>query len=314
MPEDNKTAFIFPGQGSQSVGMGRDIYDTFTSARAVFAEADEATKAGLTHLIFDGPEEDLLQTINTQPAIVTVSLACLKAIEEVTEGNDFPFPVFAAGHSLGEYAALAAAGTMDFRTAIYLVRERGRLMYEAGRKNPGAMAAVLGLDENTLVEVCRETGTVIANYNCPGQLVISGAKENVAMASELAKARGAARVRPLQVSGAFHSSLMEPAMEGLSQIVSEMRFNTPSIPVIANVSAGPITSVDQIKPELINQLNHGVQWQRSVEYMINNGVKTFFEIGPGKVLAGLIKRINGDVRIFNINNAQSIREITSLKG
>lgn len=310
---ESKTAFVFPGQGSQSVGMGHDIFDTFAITRAVFKEADEAVGSSLTKLIFDGPEEDLRQTVNTQPAIVTVSLACLKAIEDVSGGNVFPVPAFTAGHSLGEYAALAAAGAMDFRTAIYLVKERGRLMFEAGQKNPGAMAAVLGLEESILAGVCGETDTVIANYNCPGQLVISGAKDNVVRATEIAKVRGAARVVPLQVSGAFHSSLMQPAVQGLSEIISTVKFNTPMVPVVANVTASPVSTPEQIKSELINQLNSGVQWQRSVEYMINNGVKTFIEIGPGKVLAGLIKRINKDVKVLNINNVQSIREIASLK-
>lgn len=304
-------AFIFPGQGAQAVGMGRDIFENFASAKAVFQLADEATGFNLTRLCFEGPEADLLQTINTQPAILTVSLACVKALEEAS-GGQLPVPSFVAGHSLGEYTALAVSGAIDFRTAIYLTRQRGRLMHEAGQLNKGVMAAVLGLDEAVLQKVCRETGTIIANFNCPGQYVISGAESNVAKASELAKARGAARVRALQVSGAFHSPLMQTAADGLKEIINNTEFNSPKIPVVTNVNARPVTTAEQIKTELVTQLCTGVQWQRSVEYMIANGVKTFIEIGPGKVLTGLNKRINADVININLNDVSSIKEFLKI--
>jgi [acyl-carrier-protein] S-malonyltransferase len=311
MVEPTGTAFIFPGQGAQAVGMGRDLFENFAAAKVVFQLADEVTGFSLTKLCFEGPEAELLQTINTQPAILTVSLACLKAIEEAS-GGKLPVPAFVAGHSLGEYTALAVSGAIDYGPAIYLTRQRGRLMYEAGLQNKGGMAAVLGLDEAVLQEVCRETDTIIANYNCPGQFVISGAESNIARASELAKAKGAARVRALQVSGAFHSPLMKPAADGLSEIITKTEFKSPNIPVIANVTAQPVATMEQIKTELVTQLCTGVQWQRSVEYMVNQGVKTFIEIGPGKVLTGLNKRINADIINININDVTSIKEFLKI--
>ena len=212
-----------------------------------------------------------------------------------------------AGHSLGEYTALAAADAIDFGAAVFLAKERGRLMYEAGLKTPGGMIAIIGLEEAVLAEICRETGTVIANINSPGQLVISGATENITKAGEMAKARGAARAIPLQVSGAFHSPLMQPAVDGMTQILAKVNFKNPSIPIIANVTALPLTSGSQIKEELLKQLCSGVQWQRSVEYMVRQGVANFIEIGPGKVLAGLIKRISRDVEMVNIGDANAVK-------
>lgn len=306
MTEPAKTAYIFPGQGSQTVGMGRDLFDNFEQARTVFKQADEGLKFPLSKLCFEGPEEELRQTINAQPALLTVSIACLKCA-----GKELPPPSFLAGHSLGEYTALAVANVLDFATVVYLARERGRLMHEAGRVRPGSMAAILGLDENSLSEVCHATNTSIANFNCPGQLVISGAKENIDKAMELAKAKGASRCVPLAVSGAFHSPLMQPAADGLSKIISKLKFNDPAIPIIANATAKSMTTADHVKTELLTQLCSPVQWQRSIEFMINNGVSNFIEIGAGKVLSGLIKRINKDVTISNIGDAEAIRRLKS---
>lgn len=305
MTESGKRAWIFPGQGSQSVGMGKDLYDTFESAKSIFREADEVLGTSISDICFGGPEEELQLTKNTQPALLTVSYACLKAIEEINDGS-FPVPDYLAGHSLGEYTALAAANVLNFSTTVYLARERGRLMHEAGQQSPGAMAAVMGLDEDVLTAICQDTATVIANYNTPGQLVISGMKDDVLKASEQAQAAGASRVVPLNVSGAFHSPLMKPAQEGLTEIIASLEFRDPEIPVLANTTALPLLKGDQVKTELIDQLCNGVQWQRSVEYMINDGVTTFIEIGPGRVLSGLVKRINKDVTLRNIGSVETV--------
>ena len=307
-----KVAYIFPGQGSQKVGMGRDLYDNFASAKAAFEQADEALGFPLSRLCFEGPEDELRQTINAQPALVTISYACLKAAYEVSGGNGLPPPAFVAGHSLGEYTALAAAKVLDFSTAVYLARERGRLMYEAGLRKPGGMVAIIGFDEASLTEVCGQTDTRIANINCPGQLVISGAKENLAKAAVLAKARGAQRTIPLPVSGAFHTPLMQSAVDGLSKIIDTIPFDEPVIPVIANTTAQPMTNAEQVKAELLRQLCNGVQWQRSIEYMVNDGVSTFIEIGPGEVLSGLIRRINKEAKTVNIGDAEAIKNLINL--
>ncbi len=309
MAEPKGVAYVFPGQGAQWVGMGHDLYDNFDSAKAVFKQADEVLGFPLSRLCFEGPEEELRQTINAQPAIVTVSLACLKAAQAIISNNAMPQPAFIAGHSLGEYTALAVANVLDFATTIYLARERGRLMHEAGLNKPGGMIAIIGFDEASLAKVCEETDTKIANVNCPGQLVISGAKESLTKATELAETKGAYRAIPLQVSGAFHTPLMQPAVIGMSKIVASLPFREPTIPIIANTTAQPMTSAKMVKAELLRQLCNCIQWQRSVEYMINNGVTTFIEIGPGKVLSSLIKRISRSVKILNIGDAQAIKNI-----
>jgi [acyl-carrier-protein] S-malonyltransferase len=306
MSETKKVAYVFPGQGAQSVGMGKDLYATFDSVKALFKQADEAVGFPLSKIFFEGPDEELRKTSNAQPALVAVSIACLRAAQEAG-GKNLPQASFMAGHSLGEYTALCAAGVIDFSTAVFLAKERGRLMYEAGLKTPGGMMAMIGIEEAALAEVCRETGTVIANINSPGQLVISGAVENITKAGELAKTRGAARAIPLQVSGAFHSPLMQPAVDGMTQILAGVTFRDPIVPIIANVTAQPLTQGSQVKDELLKQLCSSVQWQRSVEYMVGQGVGKFIEIGPGKVLAGLIKRINRESEMMNIGDANAVK-------
>jgi len=293
---EGKVACVFPGQGAQWVGMGRDLYSSSPRAREVFEEADSTLGFPLSRLCFEGPEETLRQTVNAQPAILAVSIAYLRASPELQDRA----PTFVAGHSLGEYTALVAARVLDFADALYLARERGRLMQEAGEKAAGGMVAIIGLDEASVNDVCQRTKTQIANINCPGQLVISGPAQVLTQAMELAKAKGAQRTIPLQVSGAFHSPLMQPAAEGMSQAVSRATFRDPVVPIVANTTAQPITSAEAVKAELLNQLCHCVRWQRSIEYMIEEGVSTFIEIGPGQVLTGLIRRIDKEVQVLNI--------------
>lgn len=302
-----KTAHVFPGQGSQSVGMGSKLYQSSPKAKEVFREADEALQFSISRLCFEGPEEELRQTINAQPAIMTVSIACLRAASEV---NHSVSPAFVAGHSLGEYTALVAANVIGFADAIRLVRERGRLMQKAGEIKPGGMAAVIGIDEATLREICCESGTEIANFNCSGQIVISGSKEALARAMDSAKARGARSVISLQVSGAFHSTLMQPTIEGMSEAISRISFRTPKIPIVVNSTAQPVTTAEGVKEELLRQLCNCVQWQPSVEYMVGEGVSTFIEIGPGRVLSGLIKRISDKVQVLNVSDPESIKALS----
>lgn len=308
MAEQGRLAYVFPGQGSQLVGMGLDLYHNFSSAREVFEEADDALGFPLSRLCFEGPEEKLAQTVNAQPAILTVSFACLKALSQVA--GRMVCPAFMAGHSLGEYTALVAAQVLDFVDAVRLTRERGRLMQEAGDRVPGGMVAIIGLDDVSVEQVCQETGAQTANLNSPGQIVVSGTREAMVRALDLARAMGARRTIPLNVSGAFHSPLMQPAAEGIANAISELDFRHPSTPIVVNSTAQPVTTADEVKEELLRQLLHCVQWQKSVEYMVDAGVDTFIEIGPGQVLSGLIKRINTEAQILNLEDASSVREMS----
>ncbi|KPK22106.1 MAG: hypothetical protein AMJ76_00805 [Dehalococcoidia bacterium SM23_28_1] len=300
-------AWVFPGQGSQQVGMGLDLYEAFPVARDVFQEANEALGLPLSRLCFEGPEDTLRQTINAQPAIMAVSLACLQAALEAGCLQERP-AAFMAGHSLGEYTALVAAGALTFRDGLRLVRERGRLMQEAGERVPGAMAAIIGLPEDKVTELCYQTRAEVCNLNSPGQAVIGGTLEAVERAVDEARARGARQAIRLNVSGAFHSSLMRPAAEGMAEIVAGTPFADAQVPIVANSTAQPITSAEAIRRELLEQLRRPVLWQRSVEYMVENGVTTFVEIGPGRVLTALIRRIDGSTSTKNLGDAPSIRQ------
>lgn len=284
-------AWVFPGQGSQYVGMGRDLYESNPSARTVFDTADSVLGAPLTRLMFDGPEAELTDTVNAQPAILVHSLAALAVLQEEL-GEHWSPPAFCAGHSLGEYSALVAAHALDFPDAVRLVRERGRAMKQAGELRPGGMAAILGLDDARLLEICKEAGAVqVANFNAPGQIVLSGERGALERAVDASKKAGAKRAILLAVSIAAHSELMRPAVELFRSAVNNTPFRSPRVPVIANVSVQPLSDPSAIRQELLAQLTSSVQWVKSVEWMEGHGVTEFIEIGPKDVLTGLSKRI-----------------------
>jgi len=326
-----QVAFLFPGQGSQAVGMGIDVFEASPAARRVFESVDEALGISLSAICFQGPDDVLRETINTQPAIVTVSLALLAALQEALSEHSSSWsspllPGYTAGHSVGEYAALVASGALYLNDAVRLVRERGRLMHHEGTVCPGGMAAVIGLDADILQEVCQEAtaqtvanlvdinhpwlGQVsVANFNAPGQIVISGEREALNLAIEQAKARGAKRVIPLAVSGAFHSPVMQPASEGLASAIRNSEIYDATIPIIGNIHAKPLIEAQAIREELTQQIASPVQWIHTIEYLVDAGVTIFLEIGPGQALTGMVKRSVKGVTTLNVSGLTDIEKV-----
>ena len=303
-------AWLFPGQGSQSVGMGKDVLALSSAARAVFERADAALGEKLSQLILEGPEETLTLTANAQPAIVTTSLAVLAAIRERVPS--LPPPAFAAGHSLGEYSALVAGEALSLEDALRLVRARGRAMQEAVPPGTGAMSAVMGVEAARLEELCRQAanGGVCspANFNAPGQIVIAGSASAVARVAELVTA-DKGRAIPLKVSAPFHCALMAPAARVVEQELARVEVHAPRFPVVANVDAQPNSDPGRVKQLLVRQVDGPVRWEESVRAMAAQGVTHALEIGPGKVLAGLVKRISKDIKVLSVGDATSLDQV-----
>ena len=304
-----KIAFIFPGQGAQTVGMGKNLCDNFKEAREVFSEADEALKFKLSSLCFDGPETELNLTVNTQPAVLTVSMACLRVIEKNLEIT----PDYLAGHSLGEYSALVGTKAFSFSDGVKAVQKRGQFMQEAVPEGEGGMAAVLGLSREQVEEICQEAaqGEVMtpANFNCPGQVVISGTAKALERAIVLAKEKGSPRTVVLPVSAPFHCELMEPAAKKLKDYLDDVTVNPLAYPVVTNVEAKPNQKANLVKEILIKQVTHPVLWEDSVVAMSKMGVTTYVEIGPGRVLSGLVKKIDKSATIYNVEDTESLKKL-----
>ena len=302
IPPDASLALIFPGQGSQKTGMGKDIAARTPAARRVFEAADAALGIDLTRLCFEGPDDELRLTANAQPAILATSIAILVAALEGAAIDRRP--AFLAGHSLGEYTALVAAGSIGFEDALRLVRERGALMARAGVEHPGKMVALVGLDEDAAADICDRSGAEACNYNAPTQIVLGGTPEAIEKAAALAKQMGG-RALPLNVSGAFHTSLMSSAREDFAAAVDKISIIRPRIPVISNVSAEPLTSAGSVRTDLKDQITRPVRWHQSITAMIASGVQTFVEVGPGRVLTAQLQRSDPGVRATAVDGARA---------
>jgi [acyl-carrier-protein] S-malonyltransferase len=298
-----KTALLFAGQGAQVVGMGKDLAETFTSAKGYFERANDTLGYDLTNVCFNGPEAELTRTENAQPGIFLVSWVALKMLRNQVPGLTFQAT---AGLSLGEFTALAAAGVLTFEDALKVVRLRGRFMQEACEATQGTMAAIIGLDEAATREVCQQAGAEVANLNCPGQIVISGELEAVNRACELAKAKGAKRALPLTVAGAYHSKLMASAQPKLRAALSEVPLNLPSVQVISNVSARPHATAGEIANRLVEQVTSSVRWEESIRYLLAEGFSRFIELGPGTALGGFMKRIDKNAQVLNVADVPSL--------
>lgn len=309
-----KTAFLFPGQGAQFVGMGKDVCEAFPAAAKIFDCAEAATGLALRKLCFEGPEDELSRTDISQPAIFTVSAAILEAMKQLL-GDKMPRPDGMAGLSLGEYTALYASGAADFETTVKLVARRGELMQRAAVAVPSGMVSVLGLDEQKAGQLCAaaSNGQVLtcANFNCPGQVVLSGQLEACQRAEQMAKDFGASGAIPLKVAGAFHSDIMKPAAEGLAKVLADVKFSRPTVDVISNVDARCYDGTAEIPTKLVAQLVNPVRWQQSIEYLFSQGFDKFYEIGPGKVLSGLMRRINRRTDITCLNSAEAMKKLAA---
>lgn len=306
-----KIAFVFPGQGAQAVGMGHDVYEKHTEAKQVFDRADEVLGFSLSATIFQGPESELKKTVHTQPALLTTSVALYETFRRCGVAPDY-----VAGHSLGEYSALVVAGVLTLEDAVRTVRSRGEFMEQAVPGGTGAMAAVLGAERAELDRLCRDvsaagTPVEMANVNCPGQIVVSGSAAGVQAVVERGKEAGAKRVIPLEVSGPFHSSLMKPAADRLSEVLDGILLKEATVPVVANVTARPVTSASDVRRLLVEQVCAPVLWEDSIVWLIEQGVDTFVEIGSGSVLTGLIKKIDKTVRIYTINSDEAIERFAA---
>lgn len=298
-----KTALLFAGQGAQSVGMGRSLAEKFSFAKGWFDRANDVLDYDLAKVCLEGPESELTRTEHAQPAIYLVGWLAFQVLKEACPALEF---AATAGLSLGEFTALAAAGAMSFEEGLKIVRHRGELMQRAAEKTKGGMAAIIGLDEKSTREVCAEAGVELANWNCPGQIVISGANEKLPKACELAKAKGAKKAVPLAVAGAFHSSLIASAQPGLAKILESTQISSPSVPVMANVTGRPHESVSMIRQRLVEQVTAPVRWEDSMRYLLAQGFTRFIELGPGTALSGFMRRIDKHAWMLNVADVESL--------